>query len=137
MADKFKPTAKMLAMLQAYMLLEPREVPTNVALAMAAGVHRCTVWEWQQNPTFREWWIGEVRKYTSSRVERIWGSMYQAAVGGDVSAAKLYIERFDPDYKPVKKTEQEVTHVLPELESMDGGRRAVEMFESFRRVNTN
>ncbi len=113
---KFKPTPKMEALLQAYCLLEPDEVATNVLLGMRAGVDPTTIWRWQSKAEFegfQDWWDGEIRTLTSARLDRIWGAMYRAGSKGDTSAARLYAERFDKDYKPT--TKQEVEHKLPTL----------------------
>ncbi len=129
----FKPTNKMLALLEAYVLLEPNEIATNVLLGMRADVHPNTIWKWESSGEFegfQNWWDGEIRKLLKPRLDRVWGAMYRAGCKGDTSAAKLFIERFDPNYKPVKKTE---SHVVQEVTLATGQRslgQAMERFEA-------
>ena len=143
MSDKkFKPTAKMVATLRVYLMLEPNEVATNVLLGMEAGVDPTTIWRWQSSAAFegfQDWWDDEVRKVLKSRLDRIWGAMYRAGAKGDTSAAKLFAERFDPNYKPT--TKKEVEHKLPALKEPAGQRERVDerisRFEELRRGSAN
>ena len=124
MDKKFKPTRLMVRLLQAYLALEPNEVPTNTLLAMKAGINRNTIPKWNRKVAFQAWWDSQIQRYTSTRLSRIWGAMYQAGVKGDTPAAKLFAERFDKDYKPTTKREQELSFNKPK-EINTGQRDAV------------
>ncbi len=138
MSDKkWKPCRQMVRLLQVYISLGPNQIPTNVNLAKWAGVHRHTITRWFRRVPFLQWWDEQITKHLRGRIDRVWTAMYLQAINGDAAQAKLFIERFDREYKPT--TKQEIAHSLPTVSIGDGSRvqGAVSRFEELRRTGVN
>jgi len=135
---KFRPTKAMVRFLRAWANLPPSQPVTNLALALEAKVHVRTVYSWLRKDQFVAWWAEQSDKLVSSDLSKVWRAVLLAACRGDTGAAKLYVERFDRNYKPVRKSEHEHTHKLPVLE--DNNIRvqgAINRFEELRRGGVN
>ncbi len=64
---------------------------------------------------FIEWLSNQLAKYRSSKLEKVWHRVYQRAMGDSDTAAKLYVERWDGNYRPTTKTDN--THRIAGLKS--------------------
>lgn len=120
MDKEFKPTKYMVKLLQAYLALEPNEVPTNTLLAEKSGLCRKTITRLSRKVPFQRWWNEQISKHISARLDKVWTAVYHAALSGDSSHAKLFIERFDPGYKPTTKKEEEVKRTIQLILSGNG-----------------
>jgi hypothetical protein len=58
------------------------------------GVDPTTVRRWQKKPAFVKEWERRVEELQGSpeRTQRLYDALYEKAIGGDVRAAKLYLE---------------------------------------------
>ena len=147
MSDKkFKPTREQIKLVYAWIELPPfrslgsaviKTKVTNETLGRACGVTEKSIRNWFRKVPFCDWFYGELDKYVRSDLSRVWKSVFLGATSGDIGAAKLYIERFDRDYKPT--TKQEIAHSLPTVSIGDGSRvqGAVSRFEELRRTGVN
>jgi len=81
----------------------------------AMGHDRSNWYKWQRMPGFREWWDRaieeELRGGTLRRVHANLARLAQTQ--RDSSTIKLFLERFDNDYKPASKREHEFEHMRP------------------------
>lgn len=118
----FAVQQKMKHLVAVWLETEPDKRLTQQAMAEAVGVSTTTVGNWFHDPDFCEWFEKETNRHVSLQLTLVWQAVYDKAIGGYVPAAKLFVERFDKDYKPVVKTEGDVTHHLPELSEPERGR---------------
>lgn len=91
------PTVAMRRYLRAR--LNPEVPATGSALGRAAGVSRTTIWRWHQDPEFCEWLRGEELTATHDELHAVHRRLHEKAVDGDVAAARLFLERFDPELR--------------------------------------
>ncbi len=115
----FNVQPKMKHLVAVWLKAGPGERLTRQSMAEAIGASPTTVGNWFHDPDFCEWFEKETNRHVSLQLTLVWQAMYDKAVGGNVPAAKLFVERFDKDYKPVVKTEADVTHLLPELSELE------------------
>ncbi|KKL87202.1 hypothetical protein LCGC14_1937070 [marine sediment metagenome] len=90
------PTEAQLRYARAYVTSPPRA--TLKEIAHTAEVDPATVRRWKAQGGFRVW-LGKVAtELTGTAVARVWRAMLDRALDGDVRAAKMVFERFDPDF---------------------------------------
>ena len=129
MEKKFRPSPDQLKLLEAFVSIEPNEDHTITRVCLNAGCSRNVWYRSLQNPDFVDWFTESIQKHVRPNLARIWGAMAGQAIKGDVSAAKLYAERWDDDYKPTTKSEQ--AHTFAGLKAIEQPKRAA---ESRRRI---
>jgi hypothetical protein len=92
-------------------LLDPLQLVDGVTVSSKAewarihGVHATTPRNWERDSEFRRVWDRELskRNVDPGRTQQVIDAMHEAAAGGDVQAAKLYlayVERFQPPPEP-------------------------------------
>ena len=118
---KWKPTRNQVKFLSAFMTLAPTERPTNVLLAMKVGISQQALYKWFRKVEFMAWFDRQIEKHLNADLARVWASMRGQAIGGDCTAAKLFVERFDGDYKPTSKQELDIA-TIPRLHTGNGQR---------------
>ncbi len=77
-------------------------------LAEELGISRQAIWNWNKTPAFMRWWKKEREIHFKSLLDRVHAKAFQRATGkgaGNVQDAKLFMERFDPDYIPASRKE--------------------------------
>jgi len=65
-------------------------------------------YNWIKTKGFLEWWNTAVEEYFSGQgLKEVHKSIYRNALGNSAQDRKLFLERFDGDYKPASKVELE------------------------------
>ena len=115
-------------------LLTPRserEQETIKAWAEAHGVAPRTVSDWKKDRRFRREWEDRANSKNISvdRMQSVIDTLYEAAVGGDVQAAKLYIAEVEK-LRPTRQVErdEDVAHLSDE--ELEGELRELLLDES-------
>jgi hypothetical protein len=78
--------------------LDPEIPPRVSVLAEAAGVSRVSLWRWHQRVEFENWLDLEERAATLGALTAVHQAVYRRAMDGDLRAARLFLQRFDPDW---------------------------------------
>ena len=78
-----------------------------------ARIGRQTYSDWTHDPRFNRWWAEHIERFFAMNLDRVYAAMLKAAigdgVGGSNHARRLYLQRFDPDYRPRRKAEAQHT----------------------------
>jgi len=72
---------------------------TVSALCEQVGVSRTAWYHWQETPAFLDWWAEGREAHAVQNLPKVWSAMLRKAEAGDVRAARLVMERFDPEYQ--------------------------------------
>ena len=105
MSDKptdFRPTPKQRRLLAA--MQETAYAGTLRTACEKTGVAQSTVDRWFTRPGFAEWWLAEAQHFFTRELPRVYAVLLDQAFNGGPSgsgtAAKLFLDRFDPGYGP-------------------------------------
>ena len=112
---EFRPSAKQRAFWEALISSPPGANLSKAALAKRTNTSYSLILNWHKDERFLQWLDVQRSRVAEEKLDAVWKAMYDKAVEGNVPAARLFVERFDKDYKPVIKNETDVTHHLPEL----------------------
>lgn len=89
----FRPTAAMRRYAEACASGEADEA----ARCRAAGIQETLLRRWRRDARFVEWLRDEVHRRIAGEVWEIWIALHRLARSGNVQAAKMVLERFDPE----------------------------------------
>ncbi len=86
---------------------------TVTGLCQAVGISRQAYYLWFDNPKFVNWWNGHRERHFGLSLGKVYTALLKAAshaAGKDdpkfnPQAMKLYLERFDTDYAPLRREE--------------------------------
>ena len=104
---EFEPTGLQIQTLCGYLSaingidnISPLDVLTSLGRAT-------TNWyNWIRKPAFLTWWNRAIEEYfTGHGLKEVHRSIYRNALGNSAQDRKLFLERFDAEYKPTTKTE--------------------------------
>lgn len=114
-----------------WMLSDPKDPATKNQWCALKGLHEDTPKRWKRDRRFQEEWERRAREKNISvdRVQGVVDALHQAALGGDVKAASLYlqyIDRFTP--RKVVKVEESDTKMLSDDELLAELRAMTEEF---------
>ena len=125
----FRPTDAMLAYARVYVAAKPGTSVNRMCQEAGVSASTCSKWR-RRNPHFMDW-IRRVCDWRSSlQVPMIWEVVRRKALEGTVAACRMFLDRFDPDWKAqakgmstVRAAEQVMLEVdVPEdLEPQDVG----------------
>jgi len=103
--DGFEPTTAMQKFAVAY-IQQPELSHCEILRALGYSVQ---LWyQWQHKPGFKPWLQKVVSDSMSGiRLTEVYNAIYRRACDNSPQDAKLFLERFDKDYKPTNKTELE------------------------------
>lgn len=125
-SKEFEPSGLMIRTLIVFLhcLEEAKETQSPTDCLKAQGKDKSNWYKWQAKEGFNLWWTKNIETFhTSTGLSRVHNSLYQAALmPGGATDRKLYLERFDKDYKPA--TSQEYT--FPGLRPPDDTQAAIE-----------
>lgn len=107
-AGSFKPTLAMIRFIQVWGNIETDLTPTKTLLARRTGVTTTTLTSWLMDVGFQAWFQSFLYKVVKSDLDRIWLRIKVKALKGDLGCARLFIERFDREFKPVTRQEKAV-----------------------------
>ena len=107
---EFVPTGLMIRTLCAYLqVIENDELksPTKILSELKHSTHNW--YNWHQLEGFRQWWNKAVSDYHSNTgLTGVYCAIYRRAKKDSSADAKLYLERFDDEYKPTSVRELDV-----------------------------
>lgn len=104
----FEPTAAMLQVVDAF--LNAEEPISRRQAVEATGHHPTLLYQWLKKPGFKQWWTQAVDKKieTLHLADVKKALLYSAIKRYDTAAAKILLERYDQQYKPITKQELDV-----------------------------
>ena len=77
---------------------------SNVNLCKEVGISKQAYYQWFNTPAFSSWWLDNWTQHFATHLPDVYATILDKARGesdrGDVSAAKLIVERFDKGYVP-------------------------------------
>lgn len=101
--NPYKPKRYQVALLELYM--SPDCSIKMADLAKELGISRNSVNAWFKCNDFVDWFYTSVARAMRDKLPGVWAAIYRTALVGNVSAQKLFLERFDPEYIPQLKAE--------------------------------
>lgn len=96
--EAYEPPPKVRQFFMSYCTSEDRAM---TAILEGAGLS----WKWYYekfttDPESVAWFNAQREKFFGERVLNVWDAVYARACGDSTQDAKLFVERFDPKYKP-------------------------------------
>jgi hypothetical protein len=111
---RFQPTAIMLRFVGACCV--PKAPRDDKSRATAADVKSETIRDWRRRDGFEGWLRAEVERRLAAGAWEVWVAVRGLAVEGNLTAAKLFLERFDSTpAKPADEATPETFLALAEL----------------------
>ena len=122
--QQFIPSALMIRVLCSYLQAQELNKPQSAIQILKKLGNNVSNWYlWQKKDGFTDWWNRACADYhTNIGLSSVYGAIHRRATGNSPQDAKLYLERFDKDYKPT--TGQE--HTFPGIAPPDKAEEAVE-----------
>jgi len=114
--EEFAPTGKMIQALSVYLLAMDKDKSlSGCQAAIEAGCSNKLWYKWLKRPHFIDWWNAAVAEYhKSTGLSDIYGDIFKFARRAVNHAdRKLYLERFDKDYKPQHAEEHRFPGIMP------------------------
>ena len=100
--SKWEPTKKQTAALEYAQAHDYKYRVDNLSTNLDIG--RSTYYGWFSTPAFSAWWLDNWTQHFATHLPDVYATILDKARGesdrGDVSAAKLIVERFDKGYVP-------------------------------------
>jgi len=121
--EEFQPSGLMIKTLCAYLESSADdELLTPYQLLEKMGHDKSNWYQWLKKPLFVKWWNKAAADYHSTEgLPNVHKAIYRNALkSGNPSDRKLYLERFDPEYKPATAREHTFPGIMPP-ESVPGG----------------
>lgn len=120
----FEPTRGMLRYLDAVMSKDV--AAEEAARAEAAGVSVRSPQRWRADPQFAQWFSDEMRRRLTANVWEMWVGVGKQALAGNLTAAKLYLARFDPEAGKLATAEPETFYMLAQAASQAEAQAQIE-----------
>lgn len=111
--QSFTPSYVMIETLCAYLQVKDNNKVMSPIQILKANHRSINNWyKWQKKEGFAEWWLDrQVEYHKRIGLPAVHRALHRYALGNSPQDRKLYLERFDPDYKPTTGTE----HTFPGL----------------------
>ena len=105
--QEFEPTGLQIQVLCAFLeALNDGQQVEAISLLDAMGKAKTNWYNWLKKEGFIQWWNRAIEQYFSGYgICEVHAAIYRNALGNSAQDRKLYLERFDKDYKPTSKTE--------------------------------
>jgi hypothetical protein len=125
-SNGFSPTALQLKWLFAFFEAEPNKHPSVVL--QEVGGERTTWYRWRDDPAFNEWLASSCREWFGVvGLTNVHKAIYRRAVTDSPTDAKVYLERFDGQYKPTTRQEMDIqAHQLNRPGAIERSRQRLE-----------
>ena len=82
-------------------------------ISKAISISPTAVYQWFDTPAFSMWWEAAIEGYFHKRLSRRYAKLDEAAEGfpgkADIGAIRLFLQRFDRQYAPRSRQEQQRT----------------------------
>ena len=115
---EFQPTGLQIQVLCAYLeALANRErlgtvSPTDILASL--GRDKSNWYHWIKKPEFMTWWNQAVEEYFSGHgLNEVHQAIFKRAITNSPTDAKMFLERFDKDYKPATAQEHTFPGIRP------------------------
>jgi len=109
---EFTPTGLMVQTLSKYLLSLCNTERKSAIMILSEDGHSKQNWyNWiYRKPGFMTWWNKVITDYHANYgLADVHNAIYRRAIGNSPQDAKMFLERFDDDYRPTSKTEMELT----------------------------
>lgn len=118
--QEFEPTAMMIKVLSVY-LESIKNTKNNEGKSLTPpqilekiGHNRRNWYNWTAKPLFAEWWSKAcVEFFSKTGLYNVHSAIYRRAIDNSPQDAKMYLDRFDPNYKPATAQEHSFAGVIP------------------------
>lgn len=122
--QEYEPTGLQIQVLCAYIeAINAEEQAEPIRLLKAMGKAPTNWYNWLKKKGFIEWWNKAIQEYfTGHGLSEVHSAIYRRALGNSSQDAKIYLERFDKEYKPTTKEE----HSFPGLRPPEDAQAAIE-----------
>lgn len=121
---EFSPTGLQIQVLCAFldgMREENNPSPRQILIALGRAAENW--YGWQKKPDFLNWWNKALEEHFGGHgLTEVHSAIFRRATQNSAQDAKLFIERFDPKYKPTIGTE----HTFPGIQPPEDIEAAVE-----------
>ncbi len=106
-SQEFVPTGLMVLVICAYLEAgQQGKVVTPRDILIQNGHSPANWYNWQKVPHFADWWLhAQAEWHTRIGLAQVHRAMYINATGNSAMDRKLFLERFDADYKPQTRQE--------------------------------
>lgn len=113
--QEFTPSGLMIKVLCAYLQGLSKDSSLSVLQILdSLKASKQNWYNWQRKEGFIEWWTQAIQKYhTTTGLSHVYGAVYRRATASSPQDAKMYLERFDKDYKPATAQEHTFPGVVP------------------------
>ncbi len=102
---------------------------TIAARCKRAHITHRTFTRWRRDPAFEPWLQEEIHRLLTARTWEVWRMVHRAARQGNLSAAKMFVERFDNAPEPESPSAPGFTALALEAESLDPAPSPQEILE--------
>lgn len=103
--QEFTPSGLMVRTLCAYLQAFEKEQPVSALQILSSfGNSKQNWYNWHKKEGFAEWWNKATEDFHANiGLAGVYNAIYRRAKGNSPADAKLYLERFDKEYKPGTK----------------------------------
>ena len=116
--EQYQPTGLQIQVLCAFLeSMANRErlgtvSPTDILASL--GRDKSNWYQWIKKPGFMNWWNQAIDEYFSGHgLREVHQAIYKRAITNSPTDAKMFLERFDPQYKPVTGSEHTFRGIRP------------------------
>lgn len=119
--QEFTPTGLMIKVLCVYLqALEKQEDKSALQILSSLGSSKQNYYNWLKKEGYTEWWDKAVADFHSNiGLAGVYNAIYRRAKGNSPTDAKLYLERFDKDYRPATVREHKIEPLKPPAEPQE------------------
>jgi len=121
--QEFEPSGLMIKTLCAYLegirtgngqMVSPQQIIVEL------GHDRTNWYYWNKKPLFTKWWSQSCEEFhQKTGLYSVHSAIYRRAIDNSPQDAKMYLDRFDPNYKPATAQEVSFPGIVPP-EGIDG-----------------
>jgi len=115
--QEFEPSGLMIKTLCAYLesiRKSTGQVVTPQQIIVELGHDRTNWYNWQKKPLFTKWWSQSCEEFhQKTGLYNVHSAIYRRAIDNSPQDAKMYLDRFDPNYKPATAQEHRFPGIAP------------------------
>ena len=115
--QEFEPSGLMIKTLCAYLESIRKsngQTVTPQQIIVELGHDRTNWYNWQKKQLFTKWWSQSCEEFhQKTGLYNVHSAIYRRAIDNSPQDAKMYLDRFDPNYKPATAQEHSFAGVVP------------------------
>jgi len=106
--QEYEPTGLQIQVLCAYIeAINAKEQAEPIRLLKAMAKAPTNWYNWLKKNGFMQWWNQAIEEYfTGHGLSEVHSAIYRRALGNSSQDAKIFLERFDKEYKPTTREER-------------------------------